>query len=467
VPLLLFLFFLSASAQAKVSANVPSDFSYYALLDRLEAYGCARPTFRALRPQGQADLRAALALAEGKDTCEAPAWLLREREVLLRQAQEARVGLYLRHEDPLPLSGIDATVEPTYPDRQGRFDYYGANLYGEMSASAEAGQNVGIAASVTPGFVAALEDYNKPLGRAYLHEGFLKLGYGRWEATYGRTALGFGNTAHGGLLLGPAAKPLNLWKFAFRPDYASDTLSAFSAETWIANNDPKAGIEDSKIWGVSVGARPFPFVEITLLQLYQFGGVGAPGMETRDYLEMLAYGNDPALQSKRQRSSGIDLGVWIPGNFVKAYGQLMFDASDELSYLGGIWFPRLGFLEARIEYVSTAATAYRHPFWTQGLTYQGTTLGHSLGPDADGIYFDFGFPVDDQSRLALGGWYERRGLSVVTEKRAGAGANWIGRWVQTEVSLGVRFFHVENALYLSGQQDNAASALLAIRYSFL
>lgn len=452
-----------------MSANVPADYLNYALLDRLEAYGCAQPTFRALRPQGQADLAQALTLPEGKDGCEAPAWLLREREILLRRAlqNDARIGLYLRHEDPLPLAGIDAAVEPTFPDRQGRFDYYGANLVGEMTANAEAGQNLGLAASVTPGFVAALEDYNKPLGRMYLHEGFLKVGYGRLELTYGRTALGFGSARHGGLLLGPAAKPLNLWKLGIRPDYASDRLSAFSAETWIANNDPKVGVEDSKLWGIALGARPFPFVEITLLELYQFGGAGAPAMETRDYLEMLSFGNDPALRNKRQRTGGVDLGLWGPNHFIKAYGQLMFDSSDNLSYLGGLWFPKLGFVEVRAEYASTATTAYQHPFWTQGLTYQGTTLGHPLGPDADGAYLDVGFPVDDQSHLSVGGWYERRGLTVTPENRAGAGATWIGRWIQTEVTLAARYFHVENALNVSGQGDDAASFLMTIRYSFL
>jgi len=471
------LIFLTAlPALARISANVPVDYANYSLIDRLEAYGCAQPTYRALRPQGHADLREAMGLREGKDACEAPAWLLREREMLIRaQLQnDARVGLYVRNEDPLPLVGIDAAVQPTYPERQGRFDFYGPNLFGELTANAEAGDKVGLAASITPGWVGAFEDYGRLLGRFYLHEGYLKVGYERLELTYGRTALGLGSSPRGGLILGVAAKPLNLWKFAFRPSYTATLLSAFTVETWLATNDPTTGIEDSKLWGIAVGARPFPFFEVTLLELYQFGGVGAPALEGKDYLPMLFYSNDAALQAKRQRNMAIDLGIWGPDHFVKGYGQFLFDElrnADEVSYLAGIWFPKLGEVEARLEWVSTAGKAYQHPVWTQGFTYQGTTLGHPLGADADGVYLDVGFPLDESSRLALSSWYERRGRSLASplapEDRYGAGAGWTGRWTQTEVTLSARYFHLQNALYQAGQTDDAASVYFLIRYSFL
>ncbi len=472
ISLFLLLFAIAAPALGKVSANVPVDYSNYSILDRLEAYGCAQPTFRALRPQGHADLKGALALTGGKDRCEAPPWLLREREILLRDLlqNDARVGLYFRHEDPLPLQGIDATVLPTYPERQGRFDYYGPNLFGEMTANAEAGQKVGVALSITPGWVGTLEDYGRPLGRFYLHEGYIKVGYGRLEATYGRIALGFGGAKHGGLILGTAAKPLNLWRLAFRPAALSETIGPFSIETWVSTNDPLSGVKESKLWGIAVGARPFSFLELSLLELYQFGGVGAPGLEGADYFGMLGYSNDAILRNKRQRNMAIDLGIWGPSEFFKFYGQLFFDSlqsSDGTSYLAGLWLPKLGSLEFRLEYVNTAKTAYQDPFWTQGLTYQGTPLGHPLGPDAEGSYVDLEFPLEEASRLLVSGWYERRAKSKTSENRTGMGLGWIGRWIQTEVSITGRYFHIENPQYLTGAADDAASALVTLRYSFL
>src|SRR4051812_11067206 len=79
------LFVLAAfsfPALAKIAANVPSDYPNYDLIDRLEAYGCANPTLRTLRPGAHADLRDALILDEAKNRnddapqCAAPQWLL-------------------------------------------------------------------------------------------------------------------------------------------------------------------------------------------------------------------------------------------------------------------------------------------------------------------------------------------------------------------------------------------------------
>lgn len=469
----------SASSVAKISSNVPPESATYELIDRLEAFRCAQPTYRGLRPQSHFDLRNALGLFEKqKEACAAPEWLLAEREVLIRESLQNDVhgGIGLRHEDTIPLPGIDAAVTPNNPLRYGRPDFYGGNLWGELVVNAAAGETIGLAVSATPGFVVAADDYKRFDGKAYLHEWYLKVGYGRAEATLGRTALKVGGPRHGTLLLSDAAKPVNLWKVAVRPsltlDGTGDFLGPFSFETWLADQGSGVGVPNSKLWAIGLGARPFDSFEISVLQLNQFGGTGAPPLQASDALQMLYYSGDVRLDSLRQRQMLIDVALWAPSGFAKLYSQFHFESLQDLdgpSALVGLWLPRLGDWDARVEYARTVPSAYTHPFWTQGMTYQGTPLGHPVGPGGQALYLDLGLPVVGLWRPSLGGFYEARGerRAGVAEYRYGATAELVRRWGRIELSSQARYAHIRNQLFVVDEQTDSVSLWATLKYSFL
>src|SRR5262249_23762565 len=156
--LLLLLFFAALPTvwgKARVSSNVSSSSELYEDLDRLEAYGCAEPTFRALRPQSYFDLHDAIPeiKPDQADPCTtAPAWLLKERAILMKPTPSADLvsEAYFTHNDSTPLLGLEASVTPLYPFREGRPLFNGPNLYNELSVMGEAGKEVGLAFGVTP-----------------------------------------------------------------------------------------------------------------------------------------------------------------------------------------------------------------------------------------------------------------------------------------------------------------------------
>src|SRR4051812_28401489 len=98
--LVLLLLTLGSIAEAKpliITGDVPASSPVYEYLDRLEAYGCALPTFRAMRPlpygnlfhaipgqKVQTDENGEQSQAAPADACAAPKWLLKMRELIRR-----------------------------------------------------------------------------------------------------------------------------------------------------------------------------------------------------------------------------------------------------------------------------------------------------------------------------------------------------------------------------------------------
>jgi len=475
---------LSLTAVAKISSNVPADLPNYFWLGQLEAYGCARPTFRAFQPQPHDELRESVLSTDGEqERCQAPEWLLRERAILLTPSRtpEFRASTFVFHDDTIALPGLNASVTPLFPLRHGRPTFNGPNLYGEFLADLAVGRkDFGFALSVTPGWVGAVDDYRHFDGRFYLYEGYLKVGYHRLEVMYGRTALGFGDAQHGSLFLSGGAKPLNLWKIGIRPSSETSSIwGPFSLETWITEDDQAIGINKDKLWGIGLGIRPWDPLELAILEVYQFGGLNAPGLTSSDYFQMLYYSGDPTLDAKRHRGLAMHVGVWGPQHFVKGYAQLFFEKLraphdwffNDVSLLVGAWLPKLDGAQVRVEYVRTASNAYSNPIWTQGWTFEGTPLGHPLGNDGEAAYLDANFGPLMQWRPGLGLFYEARGktgaLVRPAEWRYGLTGEMRRRWSSLEMAGNFAFARVLNHGNEEGSNINAAAAMLTLRYSFL
>lgn len=448
---------------AAISADVTPSHSIYDTLDRLEAHRCAYPTFRALKPRSFQDLRAATDGGEGSSCGDknTPAWIVLERQRLLYPkfpGSIAATAMLLPTDDFTPLSGIDAVTTPLLPLREGRPTAGGGHLFLEPALVAESGLERGFAFGITPGFVASTGEGKNTRGLFYLQEGFLKAGYKQVELTAGRLPKRFGDGKHGSLLLSGAAKPMDLVQLTLRP-----IQYGFTVETWTSFN------YDTNFFALSVGARPVHWLEVALLELYQFGGAGRPKMEAGDFLKMLFYSGADELTPKRQRTFAAHLGFWLFNQKAKLYGQTSFDKPEEggVSFLGGVYAPRVGEFDLRFETAYTAPVAYQSAVFRRGLTFDKTPLGHPLGPDGLGLYADIGLPEYEGWKVSLNGTIEKRARALLNaENRMGGGVDVRKMWNQTELAASVRVHQVENLGYVLNQNAALAAGQLFLRYYF-
>lgn len=480
---LLILFVIPSFVFAKISANLPAFHPAYEMVDRLESWGCALTTFRATQPLSYSDLQASLVLPEGTE-CEAPEWLLKERDFFLspRIPTQGSVSLLI-HDDTLPLLGGESQVRALHPFHQGRPTYDGANLYGELSTHAEVGKDWGLAVSATPGVLFALDDFRFLNARFFLREGYIKVGYRRTELLFGRQALSFGNALHGSLALSEANKPFDLVKFSIRPHQWPSLLSYLGPttfETWVASLGNSAFIEESKIWGIQLGFRPLTFLEFALLEMYQIGGQSIPSLAAGDILKMFFYSAEEDLQWKRRESFATHLAIWGPGHIFKFYQQFFANRlgrveewlSSDLGVLVGVWIPRIGKGDFRLEYTHTPPALYSNRLYRQGWSHDGNPVGSPLGSDAEGLYADMGLPPLNQYRPTLSLSYESRNKNplqqgTATEWRYGVGGKIQKRWENTEWLLEVQQRYIANDHYISGQSRNTFSVFSSLHYTFL
>ncbi|MFM8268579.1 MAG: capsule assembly Wzi family protein [Pseudomonadota bacterium] len=479
----LFVFFQEV-VQASISNDVPPLLPNAGWVDRIEAYGCSARTFRAFQPQSHADLLEALMLFADAQ-CEGPEWLLAEREILGRSylQSEARAFALIAKDKPLSLLGIAAQVDPFQSLREGRGIFGGPSVYGELNFNSQLiqGREWGIAVSATPGFVLAHENSSHLLGKFYFQEGAIKAGYRRTELVFGRIPERFGEAKNGNLIFSGAHRPINMLKFAVRPHWIKPLsfLGPVAFQTWIGSDGSEESYKNARLWAIQLGMRPFTFFEWGFLNLMQFGGVGAPALDFADYFAMLGGSQDAQLRQKRHQSYATHVAFWGPKQNFKLYNQLFVGSlgrlnewfSRDISWLIGLWFPKLGAGDARLEVVSTRAGAYSDSRWTQGWAHAGSPLGHPLGNSALGIYLDFSLPLISNWRSQWGVSYESRNRDKLkgleTETRWSSSVSAIKRFEMIELDLQVKAQRIENRDYLIHEPEVEAGAFAFLRYSFL
>jgi hypothetical protein len=468
------------------SPNIPVYGNGYDILDRLETYGCAAPTLRAIKALAHVDMRSSLINNED-NPCHAPEWLLREANAfaILPNPPEIRVRNTDIYYDSTQLPGIQAYATPLLPFRSGMPSFNGPNLYSEISLGGYGGaEDLGIAYYANGGWMLGWDNYQSLDGRFYLKEGYLKLGYKQIELSAGRMQLEFGDAKHGDLAMSLAFDPMDALRLTLRPHVISglDFLGYFTFDTWIAGMGNSDAVSNSALWGISIGARPATWIEIALMEVFQFGGAG-PGvvpLSAADVFSMLAYVDSSQLDMERQRSMAAQISFWLPSHFLKIYQQVFFDGlsnvsswlADDVSTLTGVWMPHIGGadIDVRIEYAHTVPSAYQSNIWSEGLTSRGTPFGSPLGPGGEGAYFDVMFPA------IVGGWkstlsvaYESRGqaltgTNVQPENRYTAGLGLSRQWEKTQLQGYFVCSQIDNKLYESGLNEQNCAAQVQIGY---
>lgn len=463
-----FLLVLSQTCFSAISNYVPPLLPNTNWVDRIEAFGCSAKTFRAFQPQSHGDLLEALMVYSEAD-CAGPEWLLEEREILGRSylQSEARLFTLLSSQKALPLLGQEASVDPFQPMREGRRVFGGSQIYGELNLNSQmvSGSDWGVALSVTPGLVLAHENSSHLASKFYLQDGYTKLGYRRTELVLGRIYERFGEAKYGNLLLSGAHKPIDMVKIAIRPHWVKSLsfLGPITFQTWLGSDKSEMGRRGAKLWALQFGMRPLTFFEVGILSLMHLGGDGSQNLTS----------------SQNHQSTATHLGIWGPRQIFKLYNQLLFGKlgrmenwfSNDLSYLVGLWFPKVGAGDLRIEWVNTRERAYSDPFWSQGWTYSGSSLGHPIGNSGQAIYVDLSLPSLEKWRPQLGFSFEERNrsrlLGFLSETRWSTSLGAIKRFQATEINLELKAQKIENRDYQVRAPEWEGGLYGFLRYSFL
>lgn len=464
-----FLFwFLSQNALGAISNYVPPLLPNADFVDRIEAYSCSAKTFRAFQPQSHGDLLEAL-MVYSEANCSGPDWLLEEREILGRSylQSEARVFALVSSEKPLDLLGQEASVDPFQSLREGRRAYGGSQIYSEMNLNSQmvSHGDWGLALSVTPGFLLAHQNTSSLFNQFYLQDGYVKAGYRRTELVFGRVYERFGEAKYGNLILSGAHKPVDMVKFAVRPHWIKPLsfLGPVTFQTWIGSDKSELGRRGSQLFATQIGLRPFTFFELGFLNLMHRGGEGSEALSS----------------SQGHQSTASHLALWGPGQGFKLYNQLFFGKLgrlenwliQDMSYLVGLWFPKVGAGDIRFEWVNIRDNAYSDIHYSQGWTYSGSSLGHPVGNSGQAFYLDFSLPVIEKWRPEVGVSLEERNRSklsgLLKETRVSFSLGAVKRFRATELDLQLKAQRIENRNYLPTSPEWEGGFFGFLRYSFL
>jgi hypothetical protein len=255
-------------------------------------------------------------------------------------------------------------------------------------------------------------------------------------------------------------------------------LGPFTFQTWVTDTSGDVGIPDSRFWGIMLGFRPLVWLEFSAMEIFQLGGTGVLAPSIGDLAAMMIYLGSPALDAERQRAFGLNLNIWGPDHVFKLYLQAYFDKlsdpsfwfSTQLNPLVGLYFPRVGDFDIRIEGVHTVPQAYQSTLFPQGLTYAHTPVGSPLGPDANGLYLDIGIPPFKEWRPSLSGSYEGRGIShpngLPLNERFAGGLELRRRWLQSELTLSGRVTQISNDQFVAGRGNTTGAGYFLFRYQF-
>ncbi|MCB0406188.1 MAG: hypothetical protein KDD51_15510 [Bdellovibrionales bacterium] len=461
--LVYFFFGLAPSLYAVTPVLVPADSEIYPLFDRLDSYQCLRQTLRLLKPQTYADLRRGIFLPEGTE-CRAPVHLLQRTRVLEPASLANTVGVraFLSRLDLLSLPGMGAVVSPTFPLRDGRPTVDGANLLLEAAIAAGGAGSLGFSVGATAGYAGGWVGYDALVGNVYLNQAYIKVHYEKLELLYGRIQPGFGDARHGTLLFSRATHPISMFRLSLRPVTLGD-LGLFGFDVWWGQQDNETAVDYSHLLGLAFALRPTHWLEFGVQQLHQFGGIGAPVMDLSNFFRLFFYATDPGYSDS---VFAFHMNLWLFEHYAKLYTQwLVRDFQQESSFLVGLALPRVGMLGFNLEYVQTGTQAYSHSFWTQGLSYKRTPLGHPLGNGARGFYADVDIDTRSEWEPSIGVRYEERARNVAApETRYGAGAALRRKWDRYDVQLAVHYDRVSNHLFTPNLNDDVFTAFLVGKY---
>jgi len=398
---------------------VPLDDEVYFYLQRLEAEGLIQSGLLDTKPLSYREIARLVAEAERN---------LTGRDIIVRSIVRK---LKLRFSDELLPRRFVKPVERfylyyRYQDRETQLSSY--NMEGETFAE---GSNVraGIESRIQWGWLALslTPEYSySSSGDLYWKRLYGVLSVAGIDLLIGKDSQWWGPGSHGALLVSDNAKPMSMirvtnpepvllpWLFKY--------LGPFRFVFFVTKLEKNRYVPEPILWGMRFDFKPLPWFEAALERTAMLGGEGRNEDLDTWWRSLTGLGENEKTKEAGDQRAGADIKLTIPWK-VQPF-QLYVEAAGEdeaggwpskWAYLGGIYMPRLFFLQTvglRVEYATTHVSGapnvwYRHHIYRSGYTYHQRTIGHYMGTDSDDLYVELSF-VEPQASFRSHLWYDRQ-----------------------------------------------------------
>ena len=435
----LVMMFMSSFSYAGISVDIPLEHPIYNNIDRLSNLGVFSSDFASIRPITMDRLQNLFDQVEQskiqnkqvqRDLDLIRNYLAHENKNGVLQFNTQQGAMY-SNAKPLRLLETDATTNPLLNQKdQSRFKAQGYQLW--MQPRMYFNWNEWAAFDIEP-FIGMTENMSNhhPQRNIYLRKAILKTGFRDFEVSVGRMPLQWTHGFTGGLMYGGAQHPMDMIQLRNTSPVQLPSflkifgLAQFSA--FVSRMDSNQVIPESIVIGERLVIKPHSILEMGFSQSVQFMGKGAPSLSFTDILSEVIGKRLPDINSENlsNRHFVIDGSIKIPPlGHTKLYAELFwedcceFPFDRDLTKLFGILYPELWGSKASIgfEYIQTKEIYNRHRPYLSGFINRGTTLGHQLGPDAEGYYLKYHHVISDSFELDLINGYEIRARNQLNQK---------------------------------------------------
>ncbi len=249
-----------------------------------------------------------------------------------------------------------------------------------------------------------------------LHKGYAKLTLFNLELQVGRDSLWWGPSSHGSLLMSNNAKPFDMIKLSNPEPVLLPWIFSYLGPAqfnliFSQLHDERRGAQLANpfLYGLRLGLKPLPILEVGASQLAMFGG---PGRRDRkhlrpDHLYKIIYSRPSDNNDETNQEFVMDFAVNIPKlkkylfiiDGIKFTGEWGGEDSgippNRRAYILGLAFFKPFTLDGAVirgEYANLSPESvpdawYRHP--TYPMHYEGRVFGHHAGGDADDIFIEW------------------------------------------------------------------------------
>lgn len=292
---------------------------------------------------------------------------------------------------------------------------------------------------------------------------YLKTVWGKWSFKVGRDAERLGQGYFGSLLLDDNAPTMDLWRVRteeplFLPGrlagiggFRFTLFNAYLSDGTPSPTDPRYGsgvdpVHDPRLLGMRFSYHPSAWLDLGASRAIYYGGKGRETYDTpRDWWELLTATNENVHEGESDRYDNeqyvaFDLVTRLPflngigpmkgGKVYWEYaatdiiskwqgedtGGLMPFKLNHVANLGGLYLST-AVTELRVEFAQTSNPWYRHGQYSQGYTYRGQPVGHSMGGDARTWFFEVTRYLGAEWRTSLSADISERGRSLPESER--------------------------------------------------